>query len=86
MENEKEYISYMRKMIGHKRMMSVGLGCLIIDEKGRVLLEKRTDNGKYCLPGGSITYILKQTIMNGWPSIHNRAPKQLYNVWEKLMG
>ena len=33
-----------------------------------------------------VTYILKQTIMNGWPSIHNRAPKQLYNVWEKLMG
>jgi DNA mismatch repair protein MutH len=33
-----------------------------------------------------VTYILKQTIMNGWPSIHNRAPKQRYNVWEKLMG
>lgn len=63
MENEKEYISYMRKMIGHKRMMSAGLGCLIIDEKGRVLLEKRTDNGKYCLPGGSINF--DETVLEG---------------------
>lgn len=63
MENEKEYISYMRKMIGHKRMMSVGLGCLIIDEKERVLLEKRTDNGKYCLPGGSINF--DETVLEG---------------------
>lgn len=50
-------------MIGHKRMMSVGLGCLIIDEKGRVLLEKRTDNGKYCLPGGSINF--DETVLEG---------------------
>lgn len=44
-------------------MMSVGLGCLIIDEKGRVLLEKRTDNGKYCLPGGSINF--DETVLEG---------------------
>lgn len=50
-------------MIGHKRMMSVGLGCLIIDEKERVLLEKRTDNGKYCLPGGSINF--DETVLEG---------------------
>lgn len=63
MENEKEYISYMRKMIGHKRMISVGLTCLVIDEKERVLLEKRTDNGRYCLPGGSINF--DETVLEG---------------------
>lgn len=63
MENEKEYISYMRKMIGHKRMISVGLTCLVIDEKERVLLEKRTDNGRYCLPGGSINF--DETVLQG---------------------
>ncbi len=60
---EKEYISYMRKMIGHKRMMSVGLACLIYDEKGEILLEKRSDNGKYCLPGGSINF--DETVIEG---------------------
>ncbi|MBQ8142962.1 MAG: NUDIX domain-containing protein [Bacilli bacterium] len=49
-----DYIPYMRKMIGHERMLSVGLSALIINEKEEVLLEKRSDNGLYCLPGGSI--------------------------------
>lgn len=63
MENEKEYISYMRKMIGHKKMISVGLAAILIDKEGRVLLEKRTDNGKYCLPGGSINF--DETVKEG---------------------
>ncbi len=63
MENEKEYISYMRKMIGHKKMISVGLAAVLIDKEGRVLLEKRTDNGKYCLPGGSINF--DETVIEG---------------------
>ncbi len=63
MENEKEYISYMRKMIGHKKMISVGLAAILINEEGRVLLEKRTDNGKYCLPGGSINF--DETVKEG---------------------
>lgn len=60
---EKEYISYMRKMIGHKKMMSVGLACLITNERGEILLEKRSDNGKYCLPGGSINF--DETVLEG---------------------
>lgn len=61
--NDIEYISYMRKMIGHKRMLSVGLSCLIVNEKKEVLLEKRSDNGLYCLPGGSIN--LNETVLEG---------------------
>lgn len=49
-----DYLPYLRGMIGHAECLSVGLSALIEDEKGRVLLEKRTDNGLYCLPGGSI--------------------------------
>lgn len=61
--NEKDYIPYMRKMIGSKRMISVGLCCLIINENGEVLLEKRSDNGQYCLPGGSIDF--DETVTEG---------------------
>ncbi len=60
---EKDYIPYMRKMIGHKRMLTVGLCCIILNAKNQILLEKRTDNGKYCLPGGSLDF--DETVIEG---------------------
>jgi 8-oxo-dGTP pyrophosphatase MutT (NUDIX family) len=51
-----DYIPYLRKMIGHAKCLSVGVSALIINKKGRILLEKRKDNGLYCLPGGSVDY------------------------------
>jgi 8-oxo-dGTP pyrophosphatase MutT (NUDIX family) len=48
------YVSYIRKMIGSKPMFLVGAGVVVSDEKGRILLIKRTDNGKWGLPGGSL--------------------------------
>jgi 8-oxo-dGTP pyrophosphatase MutT (NUDIX family) len=50
-------------MIGSKECLSVGLSVLVVDEKEEILLEKRTDNGLYCLPGGSID--LGETVMEG---------------------
>jgi ADP-ribose pyrophosphatase YjhB (NUDIX family) len=61
--NDKDYIPYMRKMIGHTRMLTVGLCCIVLNEKNQILLEKRTDNGQYCLPGGSLD--LDETVMEG---------------------
>ena len=51
---EKNYIATLREKFGHAPLLSVGCGCLIINEKGQILLEKRKDNGLYCLPGGAI--------------------------------
>jgi ADP-ribose pyrophosphatase len=51
-----DYIAYLRKKIGHAPCLSVGVSALILDEQGRILLEKRQDNGLYCLPGGSIDF------------------------------
>ena len=61
--DKKDYIPYMRKMIGHKRMLTVGLCCLILNEKNQLLLEKRTDNGLYCIPGGSLDF--DETVIEG---------------------
>lgn len=50
-----DYLPYLRKKVGHDLVLSVGLSVLVVDRKRRkVLLEKRADNGLYCLPGGSI--------------------------------
>jgi 8-oxo-dGTP pyrophosphatase MutT (NUDIX family) len=52
----KDYIKYLRSKIGHDPALSVGLTAIIENEKGELLLEKRSDNGRYCFPGGGIDY------------------------------
>ncbi len=48
------YISEMRKIVGHAPIMAVAaMGILYNEEKG-LLLEKRTDTGEWCTPGGAI--------------------------------
>ena len=48
------YISEMRKFVGHAPIMAVAaMGILYNEEKG-LLLEKRTDTGEWCIPGGAI--------------------------------
>lgn len=51
----KDYIREIRKKIGHDPLLSVGAGVLLIDPvKKSILLEKRADNGLFCLPGGGM--------------------------------
>ena len=48
------YISEMRKFVGHAPIMAVAaMGILYTEEKG-VLLDRRTDTGDWCTPGGAI--------------------------------
>ncbi len=55
------YIGELRKTLGHSLVMTVGCGVLIEDDKGRLLLQKRSDTGEWCVPGGALepleTYI-----------------------------
>ncbi len=48
------YIENMRKNFGHDLIMTVGCGVLIENEKGQVLLQKRSDTGEWCVPGGAL--------------------------------
>ena len=48
------YISELRKLVGHAPIMAVAaMGILWTKETG-ILLEKRTDTGEWCTPGGAI--------------------------------
>ena len=38
----------------HITHVKVGVGVIILDDSGRILLEKRRDNGMWGLPGGGI--------------------------------
>ena len=50
------YILDLRKVegIGHRPLQMVACGVFLFDERGRVLLEQRTDDGTWCVPGGSM--------------------------------
>ena len=55
------YIGDLRKIVGHDLIMTVGCGVLLENEKGELLLQKRSDNGQWGIPGGALepyeTYI-----------------------------
>ncbi len=49
-----DYIRNIREHIGHDLVMTVGCGVLVEDDEGRVLLQKRSDTGEWCIPGGGM--------------------------------
>ncbi len=48
------YILDLRKILGHRPIIMCGCGCLIFNEKGEVLLQRRKDDNKWGTPGGSM--------------------------------
>ncbi len=48
------YIGELRKTIGHRLVMTVGCGVLIENRKGELLLQRRSDTGEWCVPGGAL--------------------------------
>lgn len=45
------YIKDMRKLIGHQTLLTVGCG-IILEKDGTILLQHRTDEDNWCIPGG----------------------------------
>ena len=60
-----EYIMKMREHVGHDLILGVGCGVLIENDKGQVLLQRRSDTGEWCVPGGALdvgeTYVQAAT-------------------------
>jgi mutator protein MutT len=54
MENNKNYIKWIRSKVGHEKIILVFAGGCIFNEKGEVLLQKRGDSNKWGFPGGAI--------------------------------
>lgn len=49
-----EYIKKLRQYIGHDPILICACGCLIYNEKGQLLLQKRSDDNLWGNPGGSM--------------------------------
>ncbi len=48
------YILDLRKSLGHQPLILTGAGAAIINDKGEILLGKRSDNGFWDIPAGSM--------------------------------
>jgi ADP-ribose pyrophosphatase YjhB (NUDIX family) len=48
------YVEELRKLIGNYPIILVGAAALILNERGRLLLLRRTDNGCWGIPGGTM--------------------------------
>lgn len=48
------YVQELRAIVGHRPLILVGAGVLIVNEQGGLLLQRRTDNGLWGIPGGSL--------------------------------
>jgi 8-oxo-dGTP diphosphatase len=46
------YIEWLRGKVGHRKIILVYASVVLRDERGRVLLQRRTDTGVWGLPGG----------------------------------
>jgi 8-oxo-dGTP diphosphatase len=49
-----DHIANLRAKVGHDLLMSPGVAAIILDESGKILLQRRSDNGRWGLPGGAI--------------------------------
>ena len=48
------YIQEIRKYVGHSPIMVTAAMCIIYDKEKGILLEKITNNGMWCVPGGAL--------------------------------
>ncbi|MBE6529612.1 MAG: NUDIX domain-containing protein [Ruminococcaceae bacterium] len=48
------YMQEMRKLVGHRTLIQCAASIICLDEHGRVLLGKRSDNHKWGYSGGSL--------------------------------
>lgn len=48
------YIMDLRSIVGHRALLQVGASVIVEDNKGRILLQKRSDNHCWGYAGGSV--------------------------------
>lgn len=54
MEKTRDYIQWIRKKVGHDKIILVYAGGCVFNERGEVLLQKRRDCNKWGFPGGAV--------------------------------
>jgi len=53
-EYEKSYYGQLRKVVGNQKLIHIGARAIIQDALGRILLIRRSDDGDWAMPAGSM--------------------------------
>ncbi|MBL7254140.1 NUDIX hydrolase [Paractinoplanes lichenicola] len=48
------YVERMRALVGHETLQVAAAGVLVRDDERRILLQRRSDDHTWCLPGGAV--------------------------------
>lgn len=56
------YLGQLRKLIGKRKIFSIGARAIVQDDEGRILLVQRNDNSEWVMPAGSIE--LEESILD----------------------
>ncbi len=59
---EDSYVGQLRAVVGNRKLITPSTRAVILDEAGRVLLVRRSDNGAWVLPAGSME--LDESVMD----------------------
>ncbi len=51
---EESYLGQLRQVVGKRKLMANTVRAVIMDQAGRVLLVRRSDNGRWVMPAGSM--------------------------------
>ncbi|WP_070121799.1 NUDIX hydrolase [Bacillus marinisedimentorum] len=51
-----DYISHIRSLVGHEKVIMVVAGAFVFDDENRLLLQQRADNGQWGIPGGFMEF------------------------------
>ena len=54
MTDDTGYIMSLRKLVGHRPIIMTAAAVLILNDKNQLLLQRRSDNGMWAYPGGSM--------------------------------
>ena len=49
-----DYVRGLRDQIGHDLLMMVGASGVVINDRGEILLHRRSDDGQWWVPGGAV--------------------------------
>lgn len=49
-----EWMQAVRDIVGHELVVMVGASAIVVDDNGRILLQQRSDNHQWGIPGGGI--------------------------------
>ncbi|MBU2662169.1 NUDIX domain-containing protein [Actinoplanes bogorensis] len=48
------YVERLRPLVGHEPLVVAAAGVLVRDDRGRILLQQRSDDRTWCIPGGAV--------------------------------